>query len=83
MSWLRPCCRADCVEGVGGKVVGDGSVVIAVDRIVRYEAAHIVEGEEGIVDGHGHTTGIFLEGGVVGESLEAIKTIYSKLDSRG
>ena len=56
--------RAGNVKGDGGGVGGDGAGVLVVDAVVLHEAAHVVEGEEGIVDNHGHDVGVVFKGGM-------------------
>ena len=53
---------ADGVEGVGDGVGVGGAGVFAVNGVVPHEAARLVEGEKGVVDGHVHDVGVVLGG---------------------
>ena len=69
-------------KGDGSGVGGGGDWVLAVDRGVLHKAAHIVKGEEAVVDGHGHHINVVLEGGVADAAVDVAKTVYFNLDSR-
>ena len=53
------------------------------DGVVLNEAACVVEGEEDIVDSHGHDVGVVLEGGASDEAADTAKTVYFNLGSHG
>ena len=70
-------------EGVSRGISSNGSGVLAVDRIVLEEVASVVEGEEGVVDGHGHDIAVVFEGGTADEAADAAESVDSKFDSHG
>jgi hypothetical protein len=70
-------------RGVYGGVGDDGARELAVDEVILHDAARVVKGEEGVVDGHGHDVGVVLDGGMADEAAAAAETLYSNLDSRG
>ena len=73
--------RADYVKGADDNGSSDGVRVLSVDGIVLYEAACVVKGEDGVVDGHKPDIGVVLEGGAVNEAANMAKPVYSNFDS--
>ncbi len=71
-------------ERVRRQVGGDGAGILAMYRIILEEVRGVVEGKEGIVDGHWHDIAGMFEGGAADETADATEAVdsdfYSHVD---
>ena len=68
-------------ERVRLQVGRDGAGILAMNRVILEEVGGVVEGEEGIVDGHRHDIAGMFEGGAADETADATEAVDSDFNS--
>ena len=68
-------------ERVRLQVGRDGAGIFAMNRVILEEVGGVVEGEEGIVDGHRHDIAGMFEGGAADETADATEAVDSDFNS--
>ena len=84
-------CIEELDDGGGASVVDDKRVrrqvgsdragILAMDRVILEEVGGVVEGKEGIVDGHWHDIAGMFEGSAADETTDATEAVDSDLNS--